>query len=115
MRVTCRAFALFAALVAGLGAPVSDAWADGLPRYDVEGYCAKVADSIGGSEQIRLSCFRQEQSAYNTLKARWDGVPGKTQSYCDQVASSIGGSYMILNSCLDQEMQAASQSPEFQY
>ncbi|WP_425414294.1 hypothetical protein [Salipiger mucosus] len=91
------------------------AFAQAVPRYDAEGYCDQVADTVGGSYQIRNSCLQQEQSAYNGLKRTWSSISGRTSGYCDEVARSIGGSYVILETCIQQEQGAASSSPGFKY
>lgn len=90
-------------------------YAADIPRYDVKSYCAQVANSVGGSEQIRVACFDQEQASYNNLKSRWARIPARTQSYCDQVARAVGSSYMIFDSCVDQELQAGGVDQEFTY
>ena len=91
------------------------AQAQSVPRYDVETYCKRVADSIGGSSQIEKTCIEQEQDAYNGLKSNWSTLPSRAAEYCDTVASSIGGSYQIMATCIDQETNAAAKKPGFQY
>lgn len=76
-------------------------------NYDIKQYCSKVADAVGGSAQIELTCREQEAEAR-------DDIPGKNASpkimaYCDRVGKAIGGSYQILSTCIDQEQEAQSQ------
>lgn len=88
-----------------------------MPRFNVPAYCARVADTVGGSDMIREGCLEQEQSSYNELKPRWASVPERTQAYCVNVAQTIGGSYQILEGCLTQEASSGDSvdSFEFQY
>jgi hypothetical protein len=93
--------------------------AQGLPRYDVKAHCDKIA-SFGGnpSEMIRQGCFQQEQSAYDSLKASWNGLPATVQSHCDKVARfGGGGTYMILQGCIQQELAAkrSNENSTFRY
>src|SRR3546814_5592206 len=75
------AFSAVLVVVAG------SAFAQSLPRYDPEGYCGEVADTIGGSAVIFSACLEQEQSSYNKLKRTIGSLPSRTVSYCDDVRS----------------------------
>ncbi len=89
--------------------------AQSVPRYNVESYCQEVSDFSGGSAMIYNGCIDQEQTAYNTLKARWSGLGSQVKSYCDEVASFGGGSYMLLEGCIQMEVDAASGTKSFKY
>jgi hypothetical protein len=86
--------------------------ANEIPTYQVEQWCEKVSRSAGSrSEMIYGGCINQEQSAYDTLKKSWAGLPTQTQDWCDKVAKSTGGgTYMILNGCVDQETSARKEN-----
>lgn len=95
---------------------VSSAYAQQMPRYDVNGYCRQVSDVGGGSDVIYNGCIDMEQQAYNKRKAEWSSLPQKTRSYCDEVARvGGGGSYSILDGCIDMEVGAAGSTPAFKY
>lgn len=86
------------------------AWAEEIPRYDVEAYCEEVA-GLGSSysEFLEGACFDQEQRAYDLLKLDWAQIPQRMRSHCDDVATLGGdGSYFMLEACIDQEKRSAS-------
>ena len=88
-----------------------------MPRYDVEAHCKQVA-SVGGAYSASLynGCFDMEQSAYNSLRSRWDGLPASMRKHCDDVASFAGvGSYSLLEGCIRMEEDAARQPKKFEY
>lgn len=90
------------------------AFAQSLPRYDVNAYCKEVA-GFGGSYSATLdkSCFSMEQSAYDAIKVGWEAVPARTRKYCDEVASFGGnGSYTLLQSCIGMEAEADSSNSD---
>ncbi|WP_321340744.1 hypothetical protein [uncultured Cohaesibacter sp.] len=100
--------------VIGFGLP---SLAADMPRYDPEGYCKEVA-SFGGdySAMLDKSCLEMEQTAYNALKTRWDGISSYARSYCNEVALfGGGGSYNLLKSCIAMEEQAADSKKEFKF
>lgn len=88
------------------------AGAASLPEFDVDGYCGRISEITGGSNQIRNTCIQQEQAAYDAMKASWSEIPERTQSYCSQIGSAVGGSYNIMHTCIQQEM-GASEAPKF--
>lgn len=91
------------------------AQAQTIPRYNVEGYCQRVADVSGGSAMIFNGCMDMEQQAYNVLKAMWAQLPGSSRNYCDEVARVSGGSYSILQGCIEMETDASSLPRSFEY
>ena len=80
-----------------------------LPRYDVNGYCNKVAGFGGNySQELFGACMDQEQEAYDGLKPSWAYLPRSTRDYCNKVATFGGqGSYELLQACVQQESDAA--------
>lgn len=86
-----------------------------IPRYNVDGYCQKVADVSGGSAMIFNGCMDMEQQAYNAVKPVWAQIPSKSRNYCDEVARVSGGSYSILKGCIDMEANAANSPRSFDY
>lgn len=91
------------ALALGLAAaPVLAA----MPDYDVDGYCKKIGETVGGSQSIIRTCIGQEQRAYDHLKAAWDGLDEGMRNYCDRIGKTVGGSYSILETCIGQEQAA---------
>jgi hypothetical protein len=91
---------------------VADAYAQMIPRYDVETYCRRVASVSGGySSTIDGACRDQEQAAYDVLARKWPGSADDHKTFCDQVARvGGGGSYSILSTCLDQEAAASQRN-----
>lgn len=83
------------------------AFAQDLPRFDVEKYCDEIA-SLGGSssEMMKGACFDQEQTAYDKSKSRWTELPSSIRSYCLDISRFGGASYMMLDACIDQEIKA---------
>ncbi|WP_158967936.1 hypothetical protein [Chachezhania sediminis] len=86
-------------------------------RFDVEAHCNEIAGAGGTySSEMYNFCVRQEQTAYNSLKARWDAISSNVRAHCTQVASFGGpGSYEMLSFCVEQEEQAAASKPTFKY
>ena len=91
-----------------LAVTTSTAYAGDIPKFDVDGYCNRIADQIGGSNQLRNSCINQEQGSYNSLKAKWISIPTRTHDYCTRISLAIGGSYNILQTCIRQELDASA-------
>ena len=91
------------------------AFAQDIPRYSVEAHCQNVSEVSGGSSMIYGGCIDMEQTAYNSLKREWAGLPAKARDYCDEVARVSGGSYSILKGCIDMELDAANNTPAFEY
>jgi hypothetical protein len=102
-------------LACALAAPAS---AQDLPRYDVAAQCDIAANMAGAAApMVKSGCFSLEQSAYDALKADWDGVPMATRLQCDAAARMAGpGSYSILKGCVDMARQAEKgQGQTFRY
>jgi hypothetical protein len=78
------------------------------PTYDVEGYCAKVAQASGGSYQLEAGCRKQEAEARVRL-ASFQGVEPRILGYCTNMADQIGRSYWFLVTCIDGELKAKSE------
>jgi len=77
------------------------------PQYDTAAYCRKIGDTVGGSNDIELTCRRQESGAENWVRSR--NTPDRTMRYCARIGETVGGSYDILKTCIQQEEEAASQ------
>jgi hypothetical protein len=79
--------------------------AEGIPRFDADQLCQKVAGFGGTYSQASFEgCLDMEQSAYNRLKQSWDGISGGTLQHCVQVAHFTDpGSYSLLHGCIDME------------
>ena len=91
----------------GVNEPLGSASADSgppLPRYDIEAYCAEVADMVGGSYSIEKGCRDMEAEAKASLEGRV--AEPRIMKYCDEVASMTGGSYSMLEGCIDMEEEA---------
>lgn len=86
-----------------------------MPNYDVEAHCRQVGQVAGGSQEMENFCLRQEQSAYDSLKPVWDGLPASLRSHCDQVAQMAGGSFEMLKFCVGQEIKAARANQRFHF
>lgn len=88
---------------------LSNAHAQTLPRYDVDGYCKEIASATGEySASTDQLCFEAEQDSYNNVKSVWAGLPEAARRYCDDIATFTGkGSYKTLAYCLKQESAAA--------
>ncbi|MDO5606738.1 MAG: hypothetical protein Q4G25_16415 [Paracoccus sp. (in: a-proteobacteria)] len=88
-----------------------------MPRFDVEGYCEKIA-GFGGtySAEMYNFCVESEQASYNDLKSRWDNFPAAAQEHCRKIASfGSPGSYEMLKFCIEEETRAATQKKTFSY
>ena len=72
-----------------------------IPKLDVEANCELAAELSYGSRSTKLTCLRQEQEAYNGLKARWPKVPPEVREAC-----AHEGSYQFMSFCLDREVAA---------
>ncbi|MGH6896033.1 MAG: hypothetical protein ACREJ5_05745 [Geminicoccaceae bacterium] len=70
--------------------------------FDIEAYCARVADAVGGSYQIEETCRQQEVDAREAMGS----TEQRIATYCARVADAVGGSYQIYNACVDQEEAA---------
>lgn len=95
----------------------SGAFAQQVPRYNVEGHCEAVA-SFGGefSNTTYNGCIDMEQSAYRGLKGAWTGLPGNVRRHCDEVATFGGeGSYSTLQGCVQMELSAGQDRSEFSF
>jgi hypothetical protein len=88
-----------------------------MPRYNVAAHCKAVAEFGGNySEMMYDGCFQMEQTAYNNLKPRWDGLAATLRSHCDRIATFGGaGSYSMLEGCVQMEEQAGSTDNVFEY
>lgn len=75
--------------------------------FDIAAYCRQVADAVGGSYQIELSCRQQEEAARSRLAGMQ--LPERIRAYCTQVADAVGGSYQIMETCVQQELKARQQ------
>lgn len=105
----------FVGVTASLICIAASATAEGIPRYDADGYCREVAAVSGGSAMIFNGCIEMEQTAYDALKASWLSIPGNARSYCNEVGMVSGGSYSILHGCIEMETGAASSPNQFRY
>jgi hypothetical protein len=88
-----------------------------VPRYDVESYCKKIANTGGNySAWLNNACISQEQHAYDALMAKWNSLPSEALAYCGRIATTTGqGSYWLLQACIEQEMSARSGAHQFRY
>jgi hypothetical protein len=92
--------------------------ASNIPEYKVDAHCRNVA-SFGGpfSETTYNSCFKMEQSSYDSIKPIWSGLPPNIRDHCNGVATFGGeGSYSTLSTCINMELSAAraNRSRQFQ-
>lgn len=81
--------------------------AKGIPAYQIDTYCARIADAGDGSSQIELTCRQQEYAARAWLGQ--NDVAQSAMKYCAKIGQSAGGSYQILKTCIEQEQHAQSQ------
>jgi hypothetical protein len=72
--------------------------------FDIDAYCARVADAGGGSYQIEEMCRQQEADAREAMRS----TEQRIATYCARVADAGGGSYQIYNMCVDQEEAAGA-------
>lgn len=82
----------------------ASAWAE---EFDINRYCAQVAEAVGGSYQIENQCRKQE--AESRAKLADLHLPARIENYCSQVASAVGGSYRIKLTCAQRELAARAQ------
>lgn len=81
--------------------------APALPEIDIRAYCARVAETVGGSRQIELSCVQQVRRAATALADQ--PVEASIMAYCVRVAPSISSGYAIIESCVRMEQRAAAE------
>jgi hypothetical protein len=72
--------------------------------YNINEYCKKVSDIMGGSYVIENSCRRHEHETQNKLNSMQ--VPLEIRNYCKQTGEIMGGSYVIAESCVRHEIEA---------
>ncbi len=72
--------------------------------YDINSYCQKVSEAVGGSYQIEKTCRTQEYHAQSKINSM--SVPSRIKNYCEEVGQSVGGSYQIMKTCIEQELNA---------
>ena len=107
--------AAFATLAAPAVVAAAAGVANPMPRYDVAAYCEKVSKAVAGARQSYNSCVREEQEAYDGMKAHWATVPGTVRVHCDDIGRAGGGSYAILVSCVRKELDAAGGPPIYKF
>ena len=76
-------------------------------EFDINRYCAQVAEAVGGSYQIENACRKQESESRAKLSQL--NLPTRIDNYCSQVASAVGGSYRIKLTCAQKELAARAQ------
>ena len=84
---------------------LAQAQATELPSLDIDAYCARVAEAVGGSYEIEKTCRDSEAEAKTALENR-EEVEARIMNYCERVARAIGGSYEILKTCIEGEEEA---------
>ena len=72
--------------------------------FNINEYCVKVSDAVGGSYQIEKACREQENVALTKINSM--NVPEHIKNYCEQVGQAVGGSYQIMQTCIQQELEA---------
>ena len=72
--------------------------------FDINEYCIKVSNAVGGSYQIEKACREQENAALTKINSM--NVPEHIKKYCEQVGQAVGGSYQIMEACIQQELEA---------
>ena len=77
---------------------------DYVEAYDINSYCRKVSEAVGGSYQIEKTCRDQEHQAQ--VKINSMSVPKRIKNYCKEVGQAVGGSYQIMQTCIQQEIKA---------
>jgi len=75
--------------------------------FDINMYCRRVANSVGGSYQIEQICREEELKAKRALERMF--IPERIKRYCSRVAKAVGGSYQIMKTCVEQELEAKKQ------
>jgi hypothetical protein len=80
--------------------------ADGVPTFDVESFCRKVAAMAQPVGDVDV-CLRKEQEARDQLAKQWTQFPAADRSYCQQL-TTIGGDpiYTELLTCLELQRDA---------
>jgi hypothetical protein len=80
--------------------------ADGIPAFNVEPYCRRIASEakpIGDPG----ACLHQEEEARSQLAAQWTQFPAADKSYCRQL-TTLGGepTFTELLTCLELRREA---------
>ena len=78
------------------------------PGYDIDAYCATIAEAAGGSYQLESSCRKQETDALDRF-GRLEGVEPRILSYCRNTADIAARSYWFLVTCIGSEEKAKAE------
>jgi pyruvate/2-oxoglutarate dehydrogenase complex dihydrolipoamide dehydrogenase (E3) component len=70
-----------------------------------------IGDVAGGMQFTHVAGYH----AGLVIREVLFGLPARARTYCDEVARVSGGSYSILQSCIDMELDAANNTPAFEY
>ena len=95
-----------------------------LPRFDVEGSCAKAAlPGPAFDRTVRLTnCIESEQRAYDSLKSTWHQIDSKNKTSCLNNSRGAAHQYSTLELCASaylirqrDEERAKRPPPAFRY
>ncbi|MBB4041580.1 hypothetical protein GGR34_003257 [Microvirga flocculans] len=77
------------------------AWADELPRFDIEAMCKAAPRLESGDPSPYPNCVRDETEARNQLERQWSGFDARQREMCAQ-ETSVGGapSYVEILTCI---------------
>lgn len=79
----------------------SAAFADEVPRYNIEATCRAAPALAGGAGNVDRDCLRDEAQALTQVEQQWAGFDAHRRDTCAQ-ETRIGGppSYVALLTCL---------------
>ena len=82
--------------------------ADGVPRFDVELFCRRIAAMAVALEEMEI-CLRKEREARDQLLQQWTQFPAADRSYCQQLTTTgLDPTYTELITCLELQRDARS-------
>jgi hypothetical protein len=78
--------------------------ADGLPQFKIDS--CRAAEENGSAGRDAQSCFRQEQSAKETLQQKWSSYDSSQKKHCALLMKAGGmPSYVELLTCIEMKAE----------
>ena len=81
---------------------------DGVPTFEVESFCRRVAAMTKAVGDVEV-CLRKEREARDQLLQQWTQFPAADRSYCQQLTTTgLDPTYTELITCLELQRDARS-------
>ena len=79
--------------------------ADGVPTFDVDLFCRKVAAMARTVGDVEI-CLQKEREARDQLVQQWTQFPVGDRSYCRELTTGFDPTYTELLTCLELQRDA---------